>query len=94
MKILIKGRLGPVAILRRGNDQFKGGGGKFFQGGRLRAYHVNLKKFFNLSSIVVVSKSFVGAFLFAFLDDIALNQQTSFFLSFSFLFILFIFQLK
>ena len=93
MKILIKGRLGPVAILRRGNDQFKGGG-KFFQGGRLRAYHVNLKKFFNLSSIVVVSKSFVGAFLFAFLDDIALNQQTSFFLSFSFLFILFIFQLK
>ena len=51
-------------------------------------------KFFNLSPIVVVSKKFAGAFLFVFLDDIALNQQTSFFLNFSFLFILFTFQLK
>ena len=60
----------------------------------LRGYHGNLETFFNLSSTVVVLKPFVGAFLFVFLDDIALNQQTSFFLNFSFLFILFTFQLK
>ena len=59
-----------------------------------RAYHGNLETFFNLSSIVVVSKPFVGAFLFVFLDDIALNQQTNFFLNFYFLIILFTFQLK
>ena len=41
-----------------------------------------------------LSKPFVGAFLFVFLDGIAPNQQTSFFLNFSFLFILFTFQLK
>ena len=83
LKILSKVGLEPIAILR---------GIRFFRG--LRAYHVNLETFFNLSSIVVVSKPFVGAFLFIFLDDIALNQQTSFFLNFSFLFILFTFQLK
>ena len=64
-----------------------------FSGG-LRAYDVNLEMFFDLSSLVVVSKPFVRAFLFVFLDDIALNQQTSFFLNFSFLIILFTFQLK
>ena len=82
--------MGPIAILGE-NGLFKGD--KFFQG-ELRAYHVNLETFFDLSSIVVVSKPFVGAFLFVFLDDIALNQQTSFFLNFSFLIILFTFQLK
>ena len=82
--------MGPIAILG-GNDLFRGD--KFFSGG-LRAYHVNLETFFNLSSIVVVSKPFVGAFLFIFLDGIPLNQHTSFFLNFSFLIILFIFQLK
>ena len=92
MKILSKGRgLGPIAILG-GNGLFRGED-KFFQGG-LRAYHVNLERFFNLSSILVVSKPFVGAFIFVFLDDIALNQQISFFLNFSFLFILLTFQLK
>ena len=64
----------------------------FFKG--LRAYHVNLETFFNLSSIVAVSKPFIGAFLLVFLHDIALNQQTSFFLNFAFLITLFTFQLK
>ena len=89
-KSSVRGGLEPIAILG-GNDLFRGN--KFFSGG-LRACHVNLETFFNLSSIVVVSKPFVGAFLFVFLDDIALNQQTSFFLNLSFLIILFIFQLK
>ena len=44
-----------------------------------------------LQSIIL---QFLGAFLFVFLDDIALNQQTSFFLNLSFLIILFIFKLK
>ena len=88
-EIISKGRIGT-------NSNFRGErpkGDKFFRGG-LRAYHVNLEMFFDLSCIVVVSKPFVGAFLFAFLDDIALNQQTSFFLNLSFLIILFTFQLK
>ena len=62
LKILSKGGLKPIAILA---------GISFFRG--LRAYHVNLETFFNLSSIVVVSKPFVGASLFIFLDDIALK---------------------
>ena len=75
--------LGGTGLVR--GDKFLGG---------LTAYHVNLEAFFNLSSIVVASKPFLGAFLFVFLDNIALNQQTSFFLNFSFLIILFTFQLK
>ena len=48
---------GLIALLG-GTGLFRGD--KFFGGST--AYHVNLEAFFNLSSIVVVSKPFVGAF--------------------------------
>ena len=66
------GGLGPIAILG-GNGLFRGED-KFFQGG-LRTYHINLEKFFNLSSILAVSNTFVGAFSFVFLDDVALRAR-------------------
>ena len=80
------GGLRPIAILG-GNDLFRGI--SFFRG--VESISCKSGNVFNLSSIVVVP--FVGAFLLVFLHNIALNQQTSSFLNFSFLIILFTFQL-
>ena len=88
-KSSVRGGLGPIAIL--GGMTYLGGI-SFFWG----VENISCKSGNVFQSIIYScrSKPFVGAFLFVFLDDIALNQPTSFFLNFSFLIILFTFQLK